>query len=116
MRKEAFFKSHLETSPSYDSCVKELEVLANKIADLGLEMPALLFLELHRPLTNIAHTIVLFAEPTFGPLFGLERVRTLRMILANPTNIDILISLLEARSTPKNIKANRIKDRSIVRE
>ena len=73
-----------------------LDRLAAKICQLRLEMPALLFLEMHLPLLTIAHTFSLFVEPVMLPFLGAERIHTLKLLLSDRKNIEELMRRIES--------------------
>ena len=68
-----------------------IDTLAQKIVERRLEVPALLFLEMHLPLVTIAHTGSLLFSPLLTPVFGAERVHNLSELLAERQNIEALI-------------------------
>jgi hypothetical protein len=69
---------------------------AQAVARRGLAIPAILFLEMHRPLFGIAGqgALPVFA-PLLAPIFGLERLQTLARLLGEPGAADALISRIE---------------------
>ena len=69
--------------------------LGTAIVDRGLATPALLFLEMHRPLLTLAYNLAIFAEPLAVPLFGFEKVRAYREILQSPEHLNALINQIE---------------------
>ena len=89
------------TSSNYQADSKtnnnvKLKKVANAISRMKLEMPAVFFLEAHKPLTTLCHTASLFLQPIATPLFGAERVNGLVEILADKNSIDKLIELIES--------------------
>lgn len=72
--------------------------IAERIIALKLELPALLFLQLHLPLTTLAHTACLFCAPVASPLFGFERVKAVEELLSERKNVERLIELLEKKN------------------
>lgn len=82
----------------------ELATFARRIVNGGLTAPALFFLELHKPLSNIFYNLALFAQPIFGPLFGAERIFTLRKLLSRPENIERLCQAIEAEREACRVK------------
>lgn len=79
-----------------------LRRVAAKIVAARLEVPAIFFLELHRPFTNLFHTGTLLLQPIGTPLFGVERMHKLEQLFADPKNIERLIELIESYSEPKS--------------
>jgi len=81
--------------------IEAIETLAQGIVERRLETPALLFLEMHLPLTAMFHTGTLFLEPFLTPLFGAQRFGKFSAILSERSNVSLLIdrirSLAETR-------------------
>lgn len=75
-----------------------IENLAEKIKQRKLEVPALLFLQMHLPALSVFHTGVLAFEPFLTPFFGLEKLNDYKNLLANRENIQHLIKLIETPS------------------
>jgi hypothetical protein len=71
-----------------------VERLAQKIKKLKLETPALIFLEMHKPLTSLLHHGTIFFAPLMAPLFGMERYSKIQEFLADRKNIESLIKKL----------------------
>lgn len=69
--------------------------LAKKIISLRLQVPATFFLEMHVPITTIAHSATLVLEPLTTPLFGAERIEDLKIVLSERKNIERLIDLIQ---------------------
>ena len=76
-----------------------LNKIASRIVELRLESPALFFLEAQLPLNTIFYTSTLFLSPIVGPLFGIERVHKMQVILSDRSNIMKLMKLIELHST-----------------
>ena len=72
-----------------------LRSYAAKISERGLAIPAIFFLEMHKPLTTLAHTAtqvgVTIAQPLFGSCFGAQLLK----LLESRENVERLISYLE---------------------
>lgn len=68
--------------------------LAQAIEGRRLVEPALLMLELHRPLTTLAHAAALIAAPLGAMLVGATRWGQLTELLEHPEQVDRLIALL----------------------
>ncbi len=77
---------------------KIVDKTARKIVSSGLETPVTFFLELHKPLLSIFHTISLAAEPIATPLFGSERIRSLNLLLSNQQSLELLLERIELLS------------------
>ena len=81
-----------------------IEAAARGVVRRRLDVPAILFLEMHRPLASLASTAVTFAQPTLGALFGFRRMAEWAALLDDRGNIERLIrrieELVEERSGP----------------
>ena len=75
-----------------------IDQLAEQVVRRKLETPALMFLEMHLPITSIAHTSTLFFQPLLGPVFGAERFHTLSQFLSERKNVDALIQRIKSMS------------------
>jgi hypothetical protein len=85
-----------------------IDKIAKKVSDRGLETPAVLFLEMHKPLTFLASQSLIVSSPLTGPILGMERVGNAAKLLEKRENIELLIQKIEelaanrqARKTPK---------------
>ena len=67
---------------------QQLDALARRIVDLRFDSAALFFLEAHLPFTAVFHTAGLFFEPIATPLFGAERIHTLKSLLSDRRNVE----------------------------
>lgn len=74
-----------------------LNSCANWLKEKRLESPAILFLEMHRPLRSLAHSGALMSAPILGALFGFSRINEIVSLLEEEANVETLISLLESR-------------------
>lgn len=73
-----------------------LTALADAIRRRGLETPAILLLEMHRPLGLVAsHAALLFA-PMIAPVVGIDRLHRFAQILRDPEAVEALIERLGA--------------------
>lgn len=79
-----------------------MDSIARKVVDRRLEMPAVLFLEMHKPLSFLASQAMLVAMPMFGPLLGAQEMADLSKILRNRENIDLLIERIENMAAAKD--------------
>ena len=78
---------------------EEREALIGRIAELvvkrGLEVPAIMALEIHRPVAFVASQGLIVLGPLLGPLLGLERMQNVSRLLREPGAIDALIAHIE---------------------
>jgi hypothetical protein len=72
-----------------------LDKAAHEIAKRKLETPAILFLEMHKPLAYVAGHAALAFAPFLAPFFGFENFNNYSQLLAERDNIERLMLKLE---------------------
>ena len=77
------------TSPAF------INQVADKISQLGLTTPAILLLEAHKPLAFIGSQFLLVVQPALDPLLPSHVIRNTSDLLANPDQLEHLITTLE---------------------
>lgn len=75
-----------------------LNGVAGRIVQWGLETPAVVFLEMHRPLTFLAGQSLLVAMPFLGAFIDARHLGDWARLLQSPENIDRLIDHIESLS------------------
>ncbi|MBI3945806.1 MAG: hypothetical protein HY321_07795 [Armatimonadetes bacterium] len=75
-----------------------VESLARRVTERRLEMPAVLFLEMHKPIAFLGGQALAVAAPLLGALFGYENVQRLALFVQSPENIEALTQRIEAMS------------------
>lgn len=80
----------------------DIDSLAQKIVERRLELPALLFLEMHLPLVTLAHTSTLFLSPLLSPVFGAERFHHFSQLLSSREHIEALIEKIRKLSEERD--------------
>jgi hypothetical protein len=86
----------LEAELSAEERDRLLEQAAQEVVRRRLEVPALLVLELHRPLTFLSSQALVVFTPLLAPAFGLENLQKLSRLLEDRTNLDRLLDRIEA--------------------
>lgn len=69
--------------------------VAERIKRMGLETPAVFFLEAHKPLAFVGGQILYFSLPFLGLLFGFQNVSNFAKILSTPGGVERLLRKLE---------------------
>jgi hypothetical protein len=80
-----------------------LERAAQTVVRRRMEMPAVLALEMHRPLTFMSSQALIVFTPFLAPAFGLENLQKLSRLLEDRGNIDRLIERIEALAAPPDL-------------
>ncbi len=73
----------------------DVETIASAIRARGLEMPAILFLEMHKPLISLGRALAPLCAPVLGLALGSERVSQITSLLDSPRAVELLIAKLE---------------------
>lgn len=82
---------------SPEETARLIDRAVEQIKKRRLEVPAILFLEMHKPLAGIAgHAAVAFS-PFLMPLFGFKNVDDYSQFLSKRENIEMLIRRLESK-------------------
>jgi hypothetical protein len=78
---------------------RALDVIASRIHKYRLETPAILFLEMNRPLASITGLAAHVVTPLFGAFTGLDTAERYASLLGDKEAFDALVNRLdEARS------------------
>jgi hypothetical protein len=64
-----------------------------------METPAILFLEMHKPLSFIASQGLVTTSPLIAPFIGIENVQIASQLLADRKNVELLIDRIEELAT-----------------
>lgn len=75
-----------------------LEKAATLVVGRGLSVPAIIALELHRPLAFTLSQGMIALTPLFGPLLGVKRLQLLGRLLAEPNGVEALIRRIEDKT------------------
>ncbi len=78
-----------------------LEKAAQVIVRRGLEVPAILFLEMHKPLASLIGHAVWITMPVWALFFGASTTNELGAFLSDPERIEQLIQRIEELSAQK---------------
>lgn len=73
-----------------------LQKAAHEVLRRGMSVPAILALEMHKPLANVASHAALAFSPFVTPLFGFDAVNDYTRLFANRQNIERLIQIIES--------------------
>jgi hypothetical protein len=72
-----------------------IEKIAAGVVKRGLETPAILFLEMHKPVTFFASQGLIAATPFIAPFVGFSNLHTASKLLEKRDNVERLIQRIE---------------------
>ena len=88
-----------------------IDALAQQVVKRGLSVPAVLFLELHKPFAFIGSQAGIVFSPFLAPFFGFDRVDLYTQLLSERENWERLVErieeLAEEARTPHAKEQNR---------
>lgn len=93
-----------ETTPEQSE--EMLEAMASKIKRRHLEVPAILALEMHKPLARILGNATVVFSPFLVPFLGFDSVNKYSQFFSERENWDKLIQVLEDDSTSAQNEGN----------
>jgi hypothetical protein len=102
---------NLDTPLTSDERSEMIESIAKTIVRRRLECPAVVLLEMHKPLSFIASQGLAVALPVIGPLVGPERIARFSRLLIERGNIDLLIGRIEELASERDQAAPAIEER-----
>lgn len=85
---------------------RALNLVADRIHRYRLETPAILFLEVNRPLAGLAGIAVHGVTPLFGAFTGLDTAERYASLLGDREALDSLISRLEESRDSRSARPN----------
>ena len=89
---------------------KLIDELARKVADRRLETPAIMFLEMHKPVAFLASQSMLVASPILAPLFGRGGMERYSQLFSTQENVELLIRRIEDLAEERDAERRRQKD------
>ena len=87
-----------------------IDELARKVVDRRLEMPAILFLEMHKPVTFVASQSILVVSPLLAPLFGRESIEGYSHLFSTQENVELLIRRIEDLAEERDLETRKRKN------
>jgi hypothetical protein len=79
-----------------------IERIATGITRRRLTTPAILFLEMHKPLSFLASQGVVVSSPFLAPFVGIENLQSAHHLLADRENVERLIRRVEEQAAEAN--------------
>lgn len=80
-----------------------IDHLAVNIVKRGLGTPAIMFLEMNKPLTTIASSTAIVASPFLVPFLGFDRVDQYTQFFQSRENVERLIERIEEMEEEKRL-------------
>lgn len=87
---------------------RELELLEQAHAEIKkrkLDFPAMMFLQLQRPLAGVTGQAAIVFAPFIVPFTGFDRLNDFGRLLKKPDNVDKLIEMLESEAVQQKKEA-----------
>jgi hypothetical protein len=78
-----------------------IETVAQAVSKRGMETPAILFLEMHKPISLFASQGLVVSSPYVAPLIGIDNVRIAARLLEKRENVELLIQRIEELAVEK---------------
>jgi hypothetical protein len=102
-------ENEIEDGLSPEDREKLIDELAQKIVKRGMETPAIMFLEMHKPVSFLASQTMLVASPFLAPIFGFEGVERYSRLFSTQENVELLIRRIEDLALQKDVERRRRK-------
>ncbi len=80
---------------------KIIEKISDEVCKRKLETPTILFLEMHKPVANIAGHAAIAVSPFIMPFFGFENTDDYSQFFSSRENIEALIQTLDTNRTKR---------------
>lgn len=84
-----------------------IEAVALAVAKRGMETPAILFLEMHKPVSFFASQGLVVTSPFVAPLIGIDNVRVAARLFEKRENVELLIRRIEELAVEKQGRGRR---------
>ncbi len=84
-----------------------LEKAARVVVERGMEVPAILFLEMHKPLASLIGHAIWVTLPVWALFFGVATTNALGALLSNPERVERLIQRIEELSAERGESKKR---------
>jgi hypothetical protein len=96
-----------EPAALLESDLALLDRLAARVAELHLEVPAILTLETAKPLTLLASQALIFFEPIALSLFRIPDYRRVAALVERREALDQLVRMIEDKAGRRGVRSNR---------
>lgn len=99
--------AHGEEEQQIEERNRLIDNLARRIVRRRLETPAIMFLEMHKPVAFLASQCMLMASPLVAPLLGRWEIEKYSRLLNSPENVELLIHRIEDLSEARELDENK---------
>ncbi|GDX40329.1 hypothetical protein LBMAG21_06210 [Armatimonadota bacterium] len=82
-----------------------IDTFAKKVDERGLHVPAILFLEMHKPFTFLASQSLILGSGFLAPLFGADKVQRYAKLIESRGNVELMIRRIEEMQVSRQQKA-----------
>ena len=102
-----YASSGMETQALWTEDLTEQETvvllakLEDQIRKRKLEAPAILFLEMNKPISRLAGSAMIVFTPFLAPFVGLDNVHNYSRLLMDRENVEKLVCRLETEAPPE---------------
>jgi hypothetical protein len=96
---------YAEISPEERDLV--IDNIAQAVSKRGMETPAILFLEMHKPVSLFASQGLVVSSPLIAPLVGLDNVRIASRLFEKRENVELLIRRIEDFAVEKQERSRK---------
>lgn len=90
---------------------KLVDELAHKVIEKRMETPAIMFLEMHKPVTFLASQAAIVASPFLVPLFGRDGVERYSKLFGSRDNVERVIQRIEELAEERDTEKKRVGER-----
>jgi len=89
-----------------------IEKVAKTVVKRGMETPAILFLEMHKPVSFFASQSLVVVSPFAGPFIGMDNVQVASKLMEKRENVERLIQRIEELAVARDIELKAAKRRA----
>ncbi len=83
-----------------------IDKIATNVVKRGLETPAIIFLEMHKPVSFFASQGLVVFSPFMAPFVGFDNVQLASRLLDKRENVERLIQRIEELAAPRSDKVS----------
>ena len=92
-------QTEAEAAPGFEVTAQQrdaiIESFARRVVDRGMEIPAVMMLEVSKPVSFLVSQVALLAGPVLYPFFGMDKVDRFAGFMNSRQNVEMLIKRIE---------------------